>query len=104
MFGLCNTTKNYGTKIIDIINMATGKTLDNTNLNTKLDWNLNFLQYLSLRNIVNTSTFFFFFHFLLFPIFVITIYTIHNVVHSIRQSYNSRLKENLNQIIGLINM
>ena len=48
--------------------------------------------------------FFFFFHFLLFPIFVITIYTIHNVVHSIRQSYNSRLKENLNQIIGLINM
>ena len=24
MFGLCNTTKNYGTKIIDIINMATG--------------------------------------------------------------------------------
>ena len=57
MFGLCNTTKNYGTKIIDIINMATGKTLDNTNLNTKLDWNLNFLQYLRLRNIVNTSTF-----------------------------------------------
>ena len=37
--------------------MATGKTLDNTNLNTKLDWNLNFLQYLRLRNIVNTSTF-----------------------------------------------
>ena len=57
MFGLCNTTKNYGTKIIDIINMATGKTLDNTNLNTKLDWNLNFLQYLRLRNIVITSTF-----------------------------------------------
>ena len=57
MFGLCNTTKNYGTKIIDIINMTTGKTLDNTNLNTKLDWNLNFLQYLRLRNIVNTSKF-----------------------------------------------
>ena len=35
------------------------------------------------------------FFFLLFPIFVIIIYTIQNVVHSIRQSYNSRLKENL---------
>ena len=33
--------------------------------------------------------------FLLFPIFEIIIYTIHNVVHSIRQSYNSRLKEYL---------
>ena len=55
MFGLCNTTKNYGTKIIVIINIARGKTLDNTNVNTKLDCNLNFLQYLRLRNIVNTS-------------------------------------------------
>ena len=61
------------------------------------------------REVVSLSCLFFLFFFfiiffLLFPIFVITIYTIHNVVHSIRQSYNSRLKENLNQIIGLINM
>ena len=53
MFDLCNTTKSYGTKIIDILNITTGKTLDNNNLTTKLDWNLNFLQYLRLRNLQN---------------------------------------------------
>ena len=42
-FGLANTNDNYDIKLIDLLDSATGKTLDIATLNQKMNWNLNFL-------------------------------------------------------------
>ena len=54
MFGLTNQSDVYDTKIIDILNPDTGTILNLGTLNSKLNWNLNFLQQMRLKNIVSS--------------------------------------------------
>ena len=54
MFGLTDQSDVYDTKIIDILNPDTGTILNLGTLNSKLNWNLNFLQHMRLKNIVSS--------------------------------------------------
>ena len=52
MFGLTKSNQNLSTKIIDLLNFTSGAMLNITELNEKLDWNLNFLQYMRLKHAI----------------------------------------------------
>ena len=52
-FGLANTNDNYDIKLIDLLDSATGKTLDIATLNQKMNWNLNFLQYIRIKSFIS---------------------------------------------------
>ena len=54
MFGLTDQSDVYDTKIIDILNPDTGTILNLGTLNSKLNWNLNFLQHMRLKSIVSS--------------------------------------------------
>ena len=54
MFGLTDQSNVYDTKIIDILNLDTGTILNLSTLNSKLNWNLNFLQHMRLKSIVSS--------------------------------------------------
>ena len=52
-FGLANTNDNYDIKLIDLLDSATGKTLDIATLNQKMNWNLNFFQYIRIKSFIS---------------------------------------------------
>ena len=52
-FGLANTNDNYDMKLIDLLDSTTGKILDVATLNQKMDWNLNFLQYIRIKSFIS---------------------------------------------------
>ena len=51
MFGLTNQSDLYDTKIFNILKTDTGTILNLCTLNSKLNWNLNFLQHMRLKSI-----------------------------------------------------
>ena len=54
-FGLNNTNDNYDMKLIDLLDSTTGKILDIATLNQKMNWNLNFLQYIRIKSLISVS-------------------------------------------------
>ena len=50
-FGLANTNDNYDVKLIDLLDSTTSKILDVATLNQKMNWNLNFLQYIRIKSL-----------------------------------------------------